>query len=115
MKITLDQNCENKFIWVEKLLKKFKRLYLLYPARYPLFENRNSVQQGGFQILALVLTLGMSIAGGLLSGFLMRLPIFAKMEDTEDMLDDEQYWHIEDDIFLTFQKYGYKENLSIKF
>ncbi|RNA27206.1 ammonium transporter Rh type C [Brachionus plicatilis] len=76
--------------------------------------GRTSVQQGGFQILALVLTLGMSLAGGLFSGLLIKLPIFDKMEDTDDMFEDEHYWEIDEDLFFNIQKYGHKENISIR-
>lgn len=104
----------------------FFRLYDFYPARInPNDENlvlsvgktglgRKSVQQGGFQILALVLTLGMSLAGGLISGLLIKLPIFDKMEDTDDMFEDEHYWEIDEDLFFNIQKYGHKENISIR-
>ena len=41
---------------------------------------------------ALAMTLGMAIVGGILTGFLMKLPIFEQIKDNEEMFDDESSW-----------------------
>ncbi|RNA27200.1 Rh type B glyco [Brachionus plicatilis] len=61
---------------------------------------RTNIEQSGFQILALVLTLGMSIVGGILTGLIMRLPILEKINYSEDMFEDELDWDIEEFIKL---------------
>lgn len=87
------------------------RLYTFYPSRIPKLntteyfslnlngtaykdgdDGRSAVVQGGYQMAALALTLGLAIVSGLLTGALIRLPIFEQIKDTEDMFDDESSW-----------------------
>ncbi|RNA27205.1 Rh type B glyco [Brachionus plicatilis] len=76
--------------------------------------GRTGVEQGGYQILALVLTLGMSTVGGILTGLLMRIPIFENIKDEKEMFEDEPFWEIEDEFFKS-QKYDVTNNNSWMF
>ena len=41
---------------------------------------------------ALGVTLGLALVSGLITGFLMRLPIFEQIEEVDDMFNDEPSW-----------------------
>lgn len=91
------------------------RLYVFYPSRIPKFDSpdyfkynlnnstiaefkaggdgRSASTQAGYQLAALVLTLGMAIIGGLLTGLFLKSPIFKQMEDS-DLFDDEKNWKL---------------------
>lgn len=62
--------------------------------------GRTAVVQGGYQMAAIAVTLGMAIIGGILTGFVMRLPIMEKVEDIEEMFDDEPNWITPEDYSL---------------
>lgn len=87
------------------------RLYTFYPSRIPVLNSleynalnisnteyaegglgRTALQQGGFQIAQLALTLGMAIVSGTIAGFVMKLPIIEQVKDEEDYFDDESAW-----------------------
>ncbi|XP_033729955.1 ammonium transporter Rh type B-like isoform X2 [Pecten maximus] len=77
-------------------------LYVIFPARahntingtlYP--EGRSANEQGGYQVAALVTTLTIAIVGGLITGLVMRIPIWDDPED-EFLYDDRDYWEISD-------------------
>jgi len=87
------------------------RLYVFYPARTPAinstdyinynlanteFKNgglgRTAIEQGMYQLAALGMTLGVSIVFGIITGFIMRIPLFEQIQDTEEMFDDEPNW-----------------------
>lgn len=89
------------------------RLYTFYPSRVPLqnsteylkFElqntefkdgglGRTALEQSGYQFAALAMTLVVSILTGLLTGFIMKFPFFAKIKDPENMFDDEFYYKV---------------------
>lgn len=86
-------------------------MYAFYPSRIPKLnsddynkynltltsyadggEGRDAITQGGYQMAALAMTLGMAIVSGILTGFLMKLPIFEQLKDDEDMFDDQSSW-----------------------
>lgn len=86
-------------------------LYDIFPARVPstgeklaeLRENvhgispgfdRTAYQQAGFQLLALVVTLGISIVSGLITGHLMHVPICGSLSK-EQKFDDGAVWELE--------------------
>ena len=58
--------------------------------------ERTAGQQAGFQCAGLILTLGMAIVGGLLTGIFLRLPIFAS-PDNDSYFDDSLNWHVPTD------------------
>ncbi|CAF1664840.1 unnamed protein product, partial [Adineta ricciae] len=58
--------------------------------------NRSVRVHAGYQCAGLVLTLGMSIVGGLLTGIFLRLPIFAS-PDNDSYFDDSLNWHVPKD------------------
>ena len=58
---------------------------LIFPAR----SSRTAAEQGGYQLAALVTTLGISILGGVFTGFLM---IF--INDEPEYANDSSYWEI---------------------
>jgi ammonium transporter Rh len=57
-------------------------------------KGRTQGQQGGYQMLCLVSTLGISISSGLLTGLIIRSPFFMPA-DARDCFDDEHFWHME--------------------
>ena len=63
-------------------------LLLLYPRRNEISANL----QGCYQLAALALVLGISIVTGLLTGFLLRLPIFAEIQTA---FEDREKWECE--------------------
>lgn len=56
--------------------------------------GRSGTVQGGFQMLALVVTLIISIVGGALTGLLLRLPCWDNVGG-DDMFDDRQFYEVE--------------------
>ncbi|XP_060067774.1 ammonium transporter Rh type A-like [Ylistrum balloti] len=75
-------------------------LYVIFPARTPNIVNgtvypadRLAFDQGGYQIAALVTTLALAIVGGLLTGLVMRAPIWDAPDDQE-LYDDRNYWDV---------------------
>ncbi|OWF53820.1 Ammonium transporter Rh type B-B [Mizuhopecten yessoensis] len=75
-------------------------LYDIFPARTPSIingtvyaEDRTAMEQGGYQIAALVTTMTVAIVGGLLTGLVMRLPIWDAPEEN-DLYNDRDYWDI---------------------
>jgi ammonium transporter Rh len=59
-----------------------------------LANGRTQVEQGGYQILCLVCTLGISISSGIFTGFIIRSPFFMPA-DARNCFDDEKSWHME--------------------
>ncbi|CAF0963958.1 unnamed protein product [Rotaria sp. Silwood1] len=56
-------------------------------------EHRTASVQAAYQCAGLLLTLGMAIVGGLLTGMLLRLPIFS-MADKDSHFDDKVIWYV---------------------
>ena len=54
--------------------------------------GRTPIQQGGYQIAALAITLGMATISGVITGFIMKIPIFEQVHEEADMLDDGPNW-----------------------
>ena len=54
-------------------------------------EHRTGAKQSVYQLIAVVATLGISIASGLITGFIVRQKIF-EPPSQEQMYDDETYW-----------------------
>lgn len=91
-------------------------LYKYYPARAPRTSvinvtngigfkatnglERTSGEQAGYQILALVITVGLAVVFGLATGFILRLPVFEKLSEEVEMFDDEAQWVTPDDYAL---------------
>jgi ammonium transporter Rh len=80
------------------------RMYTFYGARGHLNEtsstmvdDRSAGMQGLFQLSALFLTLAIAIVGGILTGILMRLPIFEQVNNEEELFDDQPSWHTPED------------------
>jgi hypothetical protein len=103
-------------------------LYEFYPSRIPpigsidyiqynLTESsysegglgRSAVQQGGYQIAALCLTLGCAIVGGAITGLIIRfVPIFDQVKEVEKMFDDEPNWLLPED-----ENHNHNENKNV--
>ncbi|RNA27197.1 ammonium transporter Rh type B-like [Brachionus plicatilis] len=95
------------------------RLYVFYPSRTPMSNSteysnfsldltefsrggmgRTAAVQGGYQMAALAVTLGMAIIGGIITGYIMKLPIIEQIQDIEEMFDDEPNWLTPEDYSL---------------
>ena len=109
------------------------RLYVFYPSRIPKFDSpdyfkynlnnstiaefkaggdgRSASTQAGYQLAALVLTLGMAIIGGLLTGLFLKSPIFKQMEDS-DLFDDEKNWKLPE--FFSSDEKKTEDKINIK-
>ncbi|CAF3683688.1 unnamed protein product, partial [Rotaria sordida] len=59
-------------------------------------EHRSAAVQAGYQCAGLLLTLGMAIVGGVFTGLILRLPIFAS-PDNNSYFDDSLNWHVPQD------------------
>ncbi|XP_078283536.1 ammonium transporter Rh type C-like 2 [Rhinoraja longicauda] len=64
------------------------------------FEGRTPSMQGGFQAAALCVTLLISLAGGIVVGFILKLPIWGDPPD-ENCFEDEVYWEVPEDSLYT--------------
>ncbi|KAG1715062.1 Ammonium transporter Rh type B [Nymphon striatum] len=58
--------------------------------------GRSAKEQSLYQLIALGVTFIIAIAGGLITGGIMRLPIFSPL-DEDDLFDDERNYELEDD------------------
>ena len=86
-------------------------MFIFYPSRIPIKNSteyfalhlqdsefkdgglgRSRFLQGGYQIAALALTLGLAISSGVVTGLIMRLPIFEQVIQKEDYFEDEPHW-----------------------
>lgn len=95
------------------------RLYTFYPARIPLVNSteynnnslalsefsdgglgRTAIMQGSYQIAAMAVTLGIALVSGLLTGYIIKLPIIEQIEENEEMFDDEPHWMVPEDYSL---------------
>ncbi|GAB1603225.1 ammonium transporter Rh type C-like [Argonauta hians] len=54
-------------------------------------DYRTAVQQGGYQMAALAITFSIAIVGGILTGFVLKLPIWNEPAD-DDLFEDETNW-----------------------
>lgn len=70
------------------------------PIDFVQINNRTGGEQAKYQLVALLLTLALSITSGTVTGLIMRLPIFEKV-DEENMFDDES-------AFVTPEEYSLK-------
>uniref|UniRef100_A0A674PR71 Rh family B glycoprotein n=1 Tax=Takifugu rubripes TaxID=31033 RepID=A0A674PR71_TAKRU len=53
----------------------------------------NATKQGGIQALSLAITLGIAVLGGLIVGFVLKLPVFGTPPDTL-CFEDSVYWEV---------------------
>ncbi|KAK0138182.1 Ammonium transporter Rh type B [Merluccius polli] len=62
---------------------------------FPAVANKEveSSQQAGFQAISLVVTLGIALLGGLIVGFILKLPIYGSPPDTI-CYEDNIYWEV---------------------
>ncbi|XP_067878625.1 ammonium transporter Rh type B isoform X2 [Heterodontus francisci] len=64
---------------------------------FPLLEDtRSASQQGLYQALGLAVTLGFALIGGIIVGFIMKLPIWGAPPDTQ-CFTDQPYWELPED------------------
>ncbi|XP_076657688.1 rhesus blood group-associated glycoprotein Rh50 isoform X1 [Halictus rubicundus] len=89
-----------------------KSLYEIFQARAPssleklaemrddynitLGQDRTALQQAGYQLLALAITLGIAIVSGLVTGLILRLPVCGSIPE-ELKFDDEAHWELEEE------------------
>lgn len=58
--------------------------------------TKSASSQGGIQAISLAVTLGMALVGGLLVGFIMKLPIYGAPSDAS-CFEDSIYWEVPGD------------------
>jgi ammonium transporter Rh len=105
------------------------RLYVFYPARTPVVNSteymefslsntefkagglgRSAMEQGGYQLAALGMTLLVAIVSGAFTGLIMKLKLFEQIRESEEMFDDEPNWHVPEGFSLELK--GVKGNLE---
>ena len=62
--------------------------------------GRTAGEQSAYQLAALAITAAVALVSGLLTGFLLRLPIFEQLSKNVEMFDDEVQWVTPDDYAL---------------
>ncbi|GAB1603227.1 ammonium transporter Rh type B-like [Argonauta hians] len=56
--------------------------------------GRSAIAQGGYQMLALVITLAVAVVGGSITGVILKfIPILDQPHD-DDLFEDKKYWHL---------------------
>lgn len=89
------------------------RLYEFYPSRIPTLNSpeylalnlqstqyaegglgRTAVEQGGYQMAGVALTLGMAIVGGIITGIILRLPFIDQITEEHELFEDETCWKV---------------------
>ncbi|XP_063416627.1 ammonium transporter Rh type A-like [Mytilus trossulus] len=73
--------------------------------------DRSATVQGGYQMLALVITLAIAIVGGIITGFILKLPIWDSPEG-EKFFDDNHNWNVAEEGFPGFPKSKYENGKS---
>nr|UUH57882.1 Rh type C glycoprotein [Molgula manhattensis] len=58
--------------------------------------DRSAATQGGYQVAAMVTTVAIAIAGGVLTGFILKLPIMDRLLEDE-LYDDATFWMVEEE------------------
>lgn len=58
-------------------------------------EARSAPKQAAMQFLAIILTLGVAIIGGAITGFILRLPVFDIVEKKR-LFEDDYLWEVAD-------------------
>ena len=71
----------------------FFSFFLSYSAMDPNSQNRTKYAQALYQLAALGVSIVTSIIGGLLTGFILKLPIWNKVED-KCLFKDDAYWQL---------------------
>nr|CAB3265567.1 rh type B glycoprotein [Phallusia mammillata] len=62
--------------------------------------GRSGATQGGYQIAAMTVGLALALAGGTLTGFLLKLPVWDNLT-TDELYDDDVFWECQEDESLT--------------
>ncbi|XP_052788239.1 ammonium transporter Rh type A-like [Mya arenaria] len=75
--------------------------------------GRSSTTQGGYQMLALVITLVIAIVGGALTGLLLRMPCFDNV-DGKQMFDDREFFIVEGQGFPSNEEEAIEEGNDTK-
>ncbi|CAG2222915.1 CD241 [Mytilus edulis] len=55
--------------------------------------GRSGMEQGGYQIVALIITLAIALVGGTITGFILKLP-FCDRPDGDSLFDDRVHWNV---------------------
>ncbi|CAG2230683.1 CD241 [Mytilus edulis] len=53
----------------------------------------SGVEQGGYQMVALIITLAIALVGGTITGFILKLPVCDR-PDGDSLFDDRVHWNI---------------------
>ena len=62
----------------------------------PAGDGRSASTQAGYQIAGLGMTLGMAIVSGIITGLILKLPIFEQIKETSQMFEDDLYFQMPD-------------------
>lgn len=108
-----------------------KTLYLLFPARSPL-ENttelfylqselssieaglgRSASTQAAYQLVALGVTMLVAIGGGLVTGLILRLPVF-EPPSYDQLFDDTDYWEVPEEAETEVKPYFNRKDEDTK-
>ena len=63
--------------------------------------GRSAGVQAGYQLAALAVTLGLAIVTGVITGLILKTPLFEQVKDENEMFDDEPNWLVPtDELFV---------------
>ncbi|XP_072049051.1 ammonium transporter Rh type B-like [Amphiura filiformis] len=87
-----------------------RNLYVMFPALKPggegemedmvtgspekMMSGRSASGQAGYQLAALAVTLVIAIVGGLVTGFVLKLPFWNEPKEDDELFDDHQNWEL---------------------
>ncbi|XP_062891396.1 ammonium transporter Rh type A-like [Mobula hypostoma] len=60
---------------------------------FPDFKTRSAMQQAGYQAAGLGISVAVALVGGLITGFILRIPIWGQPPD-QNCFDDHIYWEV---------------------
>ncbi|XP_067840575.1 ammonium transporter Rh type A-like [Heptranchias perlo] len=66
-------------------------LYLTFPE----MKTRTAIEQAGYQAAGLGVTLAVALIGGIITGFILRIPFWGQPSD-QNCFDDQIYWEVPD-------------------
>ena len=71
--------------------------YRIYAVNTTSLLGRTTNQQAGYQLLSVASTTIVAIVSGILTGLVLKVPCFEKLNEDVEMFDDENTWITPDD------------------
>jgi len=88
---------------------------VIFPKTVGADPDRSEIEQGGYQLLAVVMTLAFAIGGGVFTGFILKMPIW-NVPKGGQLFDDTDNWELPTEGFPSGaqkrQHHGYSNEMS---